>query len=204
MKRFTAVPTTAVAIALVLAGCKSAGSGSFESSMPGMDQSTTTPSPSVHASAAEAACNNADIQFAQTMIPHHRQAVQMTEIILAEQEIDPHVKQLAERIKAAQGPEIDKLSGWLKAWGEASSTSAGLTVDGMMNAADLADLEGAQGGEAAHMFLAQMMVHHQGAITMAEEEVANGANPGAVGLAQSIVEDRKAEIQAMIDLFASP
>ncbi len=55
--------------------------------------------------------------FARQMIPHHQQAIQMSDMILAKQDIDPRVVDLAKQIKAAQGPEIEKMQGWLDQWG---------------------------------------------------------------------------------------
>ena len=60
--------------------------------------------------------NDADVMFAQMMIPHHQQAVEMSDLILDKSGIDPEVKALAEQIKGAQQPEIDTMNGWLKAW----------------------------------------------------------------------------------------
>lgn len=77
----------------------------------------TTSVTSLPGSAAEAH-NQADVIFAQHMIPHHQQAIQMSDILLGKQGIDPRVIDLANKIKAAQGPEIDKMRGWLTEWGE--------------------------------------------------------------------------------------
>ena len=53
--------------------------------------------------------NQADVTFAQQMIPHHQQAIQMSDMVLAKQGIDPRVIDLANQIKAAQGPEIQHM-----------------------------------------------------------------------------------------------
>jgi uncharacterized protein (DUF305 family) len=58
------------------------------------------------------------VMFAQHMIPHHQQAIEMSDMILAKQDIDPRVVELANQIKAAQGPEIEQMQGWLKQWGQ--------------------------------------------------------------------------------------
>lgn len=68
-------------------------------------------------SAKAAAHNQADMDFARMMIPHHQQAVEMSDIILAKQGVDPRVVDLATQIKDAQGPEIEKMQGWMKQWG---------------------------------------------------------------------------------------
>ena len=56
--------------------------------------------------------------FAQMMIPHHAQAVEMSDMMLKKQDIPAEVTALATRIKAAQGPEIEKMTGWLEGWDE--------------------------------------------------------------------------------------
>src|SRR5262245_12367055 len=68
--------------------------------------------------------NDADVTFAQHMIPHHQQAVEMSDIVLGKQGIDPRVTELANQIKAAQGPEIDEMQQWLTEWGMPSGDMA--------------------------------------------------------------------------------
>lgn len=57
------------------------------------------------------------MRFAHMMIPHHEQAIEMSDVILGKQGIDPRVVDLAKQIKAAQQPEIDKMRGWMDQWG---------------------------------------------------------------------------------------
>ncbi|MEI6252772.1 MAG: DUF305 domain-containing protein, partial [Mycobacteriaceae bacterium] len=80
--------------------------------------SSAAPSTTQTSSAAPAAAHNqVDMDFAHMMIPHHQQAVEMSDIILAKQGIDPRVVDLAKQIKAAQGPEIEQMQGWMSQWG---------------------------------------------------------------------------------------
>ena len=80
--------------------------------------SSAAPSTSQSSSSAPAAAHNmADMHFAQMMIPHHQQAIEMSDIILAKQGIDPRVVDLAKQIKDAQGPEIETMQGWISQWG---------------------------------------------------------------------------------------
>ena len=80
--------------------------------------SSAAPSTTQTSSAAPAGVHNqADMHFAKTMIPHHQQAIEMSDIILAKQGIDPQVVDLATQIKAAQGPEIEQMQGWMSQWG---------------------------------------------------------------------------------------
>ncbi|GAA3299328.1 DUF305 domain-containing protein [Glutamicibacter nicotianae] len=199
MKRLTSISATALAAALVLSGCSpDAGTTEPESTMSGMDHGSMPPS----ASDAAADHNSADAMFAQMMTPHHEQAVQMSDIMLAKKNLDPRVTELAQDIKAAQGPEIKKMNDWLQTWGEPMKMSGSHEMDGMMTPEDLSNLEAAQGTEASRLFLTQMIAHHEGAITMAEDEVANGSNPAAVELAKDVVSSQGTEIQAMKALLA--
>ena len=180
---------------------KEATSSSAASSASSAQTSTSAQAP---------AHNKADMMFAQMMIPHHEQAVEMSDIILDQQGIDPRVVDLARQIKAAQDPEIEQMQGWLVAWGMADmpghdgmhgSDMAGM--EGMMSPAEMDALENAQGAEAGKLFLTGMIKHHQGALAMAQDEVANGQFPDAVALAKSILESQQKEIDTMNEILKS-
>ena len=139
---------------LALAGCASTTSSGGMDNMPGMGSS---------ASASPAAdVNNADMQFTMMMIPHHEQAVEMADMILAKDGIDERVLTLAEQIKAAQGPEIELMESWLDEWGTPMGDMDGMDHGGMMSDTDMQALEDATGAEASRLFLEQMIVHHRG------------------------------------------
>ena len=142
--------------------------------------------------------------FAQMMIVHHQQAVEMSDIMLAKEGLDPQIIQLAEEIKAAQGPEIEKMTTWLQDWDEPmNSGHDSMDMDGMVSTDGLAQLEAVQGTEASRLFLTQMIAHHEGAISMAEEETANGSNPDALELAESVISEQGTEIEKMNGLLAA-
>ncbi|WP_255482147.1 DUF305 domain-containing protein [Pseudarthrobacter sp. NBSH8] len=197
-KKFLPLTAAAFAAAIALAGCGASGTGSGSSgtSMPGMDHGSSSSGP-----AAAGDHYAADVMFAQSMIPHHSQAVQMSEMILEKQDIPADVTPLATRIKEAQGPEIEKMTGWLTAWGESTQMHAGHTMDGMMGAEDMAKLETAQGVEAARLFLTQMIAHHQGAVTMAKTETTDGKDAAALQLSKDIVSAQETEIKEMQQLL---
>ncbi|MDO3398079.1 DUF305 domain-containing protein [Nocardioides sp. SOB44] len=153
--------------------------------------------------------NDADVAFAQSMIPHHEQAVEMA-TMAQERASSTEVKQLADKIAAAQGPEIDTMTGWLEDWGqEVSSDSmggmdhSGGDMPGMMSDTDMESLGAATGAEFDQMFLQMMIEHHTGAIEMAQTEQQDGENPDAIGLAEKIEADQTAEIAQMEDLLGS-
>jgi uncharacterized protein (DUF305 family) len=159
--------------------------------------------------------NETDVAFAQGMIPHHEQAIEMAQLA-ASRSSDPEVKQLAADIEAAQGPEIETMTGWLEEWGEDvpsggdmgdmdhSDMSDDGSMPGMMSDQQMADLSGATGMDFDMMFLATMTEHHQGAIEMAMEEKENGKNPDCIALAEQIEtgqQDEVTDMQEMMDLM---
>ncbi len=180
-----------VALLVLLVGC-----GSDSSSSPG--------SPSNSGSH-----NAADVTFASGMIPHHAQAIQMAEMAI-DSAMDADLITLARQIKAAQSPEIDTMSGWLRAWGEPVPDTSMVSmsgmdhgdVTGMMSSRDLAHLRKAEGSGFDAMWLDMMVNHHEGAVDMARTEVADGDNPAAQQLARDIITAQQREIRQMNAMMA--
>ena len=141
--------------------------------------------------------NAADIMFAQMMLPHHEQAIVMSDIMLEKSDIPANVTAMAKQIKDAQGPEITTLTGWLKEWNAPTDAPMDHEMEGMMSEDDLNKLRAATGTEAAKLFLTQMIEHHEGAVDMAEDEIEDGKNADAVAMAKSIVESQQKEIDEM-------
>jgi uncharacterized protein (DUF305 family) len=204
----------AAAAAVAVTGLAGCASNDDPSSMPGMDHGSSSSAPAAPSSSAAAPTasgtpaagphNNADVMFTTMMIPHHQQAIEMSDMILAKDGIDPAVTELARQIKDAQTPEITQMRGWLAGWGANPSPSmSGMDHgDGMMDPADMEALEKASGAEAAKLFLTSMVKHHQGAIAMAQTEESDGQNPEAKQLAQAIITSQQAEIEKMNTLLA--
>lgn len=187
-----------LAVALGLAGCANGAAG--PGSMPGMDHGSQRPSSSASSVAM------ADQMFVVMMIPHHEQAIEMSDVVLAKEGVDPRVVQLAERIKAAQGPEIELMEGWLDDWGVPHDPDASRGMDhgdGMMSEADMTALREADGSEASRLFLEQMIVHHEGAVEMARSALADGQDADVLALAQRVIDDQTAEIAEMQQLLTT-
>jgi uncharacterized protein (DUF305 family) len=153
--------------------------------------------------------DDADVAFAQQMIPHHEQAVEMARLALdAERGASADVQDLAQRIQQAQGPEITQMKGWLDGWGEDVSGHGGHeghdmgSMSGMMSEGQMAELEQATGDTFDRLWLQMMIAHHQGAITMAETEIADGQDSRAKALARAIIDAQTAEIREMKGLLA--
>ncbi|MGD9529001.1 DUF305 domain-containing protein [Pseudonocardia sp.] len=176
---------------------------------------TAAPPSSPAASSPESATvvaaghNEADITFVQGMIPHHEQAVVMSQLA-ADRAASPRVKELAATIEQAQAPEIEQMRGFLEAWGvEEDSSMGGMDhgsmgqggMPGMMSGQQMGGLDRANGAGFDRMFLQMMVVHHEGAVTMARTELADGQNPQAKALAQAIIDQQTAEIAQMQELL---
>ena len=165
-------------------------------------------------SAASEDFNDADVAFAQGMIPHHEQAVEMAQLA-ADRTESAEVKELAADIEAAQAPEIEQLTTWLDAWGAepAEDSMEGMDhsdmggdsdgMSGMMSEEDMTMLEDASGAEFDQMFLEMMVEHHKGAVAMAETEVADGDNADAIAMAENIITTQESEIEQMEQLLGS-
>lgn len=201
-KKKSLMAALAAFAALTLAACGGGGDDDSMGDMPGMSSSSSS-----SASSSEGASdfNDADVSFATEMISHHRQAVEMAKLAETRAE-SPEVKDLATQIMNAQGPEIEKMSGWLTAWGkpvpeEMKGMDMSASMPGMMSADDMDKLMNASGAEFDHMFLTMMIQHHQGAIEMAKTERADGTNPEATALAQQIEQAQTEEISTMQGLL---
>lgn len=208
--RRAAVAVTATAVAaLALAACGDDGNSS----------ATTPAAPPASAPAAAPADdhNQADVAFAQGMIPHHRQAVLMSDMARTRAS-SAEVKALAEKIKKAQDPEIATMTGWLKAWGEKVPTGTdgmdamegmdggdhdGPDMPGMMDDHRMEQLRGASGAAFDTMFLTMMIEHHEGAVEMAKTEKAEGSYGPAKTLADDIITAQTAEIAQMKTMLDS-
>lgn len=147
--------------------------------------------------------NDADVTFAQEMIPHHKQAVEMAQMARTNAEAS-QVKNLAAEIDAAQGPELETMQGWLKSWDKSEdlmSDHSGMA--GMMSSDDMRALQQAKGAAFDEMFLTMMIAHHEGAIEMAKAEQIDGQNADAKALAEDIERAQTSEIAEMKALLGS-
>ncbi|GLY48821.1 DUF305 domain-containing protein [Lentzea sp. NBRC 102530] len=146
--------------------------------------------------------NSADVEFAQGMVPHHEQALQMSGMVTTRTE-NSHVIDLAKRIADAQRPEIERMNGWLRTWNApvkaSSRTSHGHSEDhGMVDLGNLADLDGT---EFDRQWLSLMIQHHRGAVDMARKHLDAGTDPETRKLAQDVVSHQEKEIAEMESLL---
>ena len=149
--------------------------------------------------ASSSVFSGADIMFAQMMIPHHQQAVDMG--TLAEtRALSPEVKALAAKIKAEQAPEIIQMKGWLADANASMNMGHDMGMGGMLSDAQMKELTAAKGAEFDKLFLEGMIAHHQGAIHMAQM-VVDSNNAEAAALGKAIIESQTEQIKFMESLL---
>ena len=147
--------------------------------------------------------NMSDVMFVQMMIPHHEQAVEMAELAPGAG-ASPEVQELAAEIAAAQGPEITQMEAMLDRWGVGQMMDhSGHQMAGMVSDADMDRLRATSGAEFDRLFLELMIAHHEGAIDMAQDPLANGEDPELRTLLEAIVEAQTAEIAQMQQMLAA-
>lgn len=211
-----------LSLALVLGACSSSSDSAASDTTAGSVAKDTSASETVPAdvaaadtNAADAAFNADDVTFAQGMIPHHQQAVEMSTIALdPARNAGAKVKDLASRIQGAQDPEIELMTGWLKEWGQPVDGMGGMStegtnmadmdgMEGMMTAEEMTGLEAATGPAFDKLWLEMMVRHHQGAVAMSKTVETDGRAAVVRELAGKIVSAQEAEIAEMKQLMAA-
>ncbi|MCP2247339.1 DUF305 domain-containing protein [Lentzea aerocolonigenes] len=196
-KSLIGIAAAGAAVVALVAGC-----GGNDTA--GMNHSSST-APAATGSGQAAGNNADDVTFAQGMVPHHQQALDMAKLVPS-RSTNAKVLDLAKRIEGAQDPEIQKMNAWLKGWGAATSMP-GMDhgsmpgMSGMMSAEDMKMLEQSKGGAFDKMWLDMMIKHHEGAVAMAKTELQKGSNADAKKLAQDIIDAQQKEITEMQGLL---
>jgi len=159
--------------------------------------------PASATSAEQVAAHNADdVMFAQMMIPHHQQAVELAAMV-PDRSTNPDVIALATKIAGEQQPEITTMKALLLQWGvdpdETSHESGhvGMAMAGMVDDATIVKLDNLKGADFDTLWLQSMISHHKGAIAMAKTEIADGTSADMKTLAGNIVTAQQAEIDQM-------
>ena len=198
--------TVLLAVTALVAVTALAGCGDSDASDANPSAARTAPNGDVY--------NDADVRFAQQMIPHHAQAIVMADMTRG-RELSPEVAQLATSILEAQTPEIETMTDWLTSWDEEvpetmrDHTNAhgegtgdmGEDMPGMMSQDEMDALESAPDAEFEDMWLEMMIEHHNGAIEMAQDEQASGSFSPAVDLAEDIEAGQTAQVEQMTNLI---
>ncbi len=167
--------------------------------------------------------NAADVAFATSMIPHHAQAVQMANLA-ADRPLPAALRTLVDDVHRTQVAEVETMVTWLTDWGEeipetsmdhanaghdmsdmdgSDGSHEGAAMPGMMDDAQMAELEKASDAAFPQLWMTMMVEHHEGAITMARAEQEDGHFPAAVDLAEDIVSAQEKEIATLRELLSA-
>jgi uncharacterized protein (DUF305 family) len=220
-----AIGATTTAAALFAGGC------SNDNSTPGMDHGSSSSQTSSGKPAARSDFNDADVTFLQMMYPHHAQAVEMARLVPSrtqneqvrmlaaniEKAQSPEMQQITELLESfgkpapsttghgGHGMEMPSMTSTMKMPGMTSmpmTTMPGTSnMPGMMSTEQMNALAAASGADFDRQWMEMMIEHHNGAITMANTELASGVNPDAKALATSISAAQQAEIATMRGLL---
>ncbi|WP_405392375.1 DUF305 domain-containing protein [Streptomyces sp. NBC_01102] len=211
--RATALTATLAAAALALSACDSGDGGKSDAAdkdltvvapgKPGEPATTMSAEDAVKAAAGNDRPNSADFRYTRMMIEHHEQALVLTGLVPDRASSTP-VKRLAERISAGQKPEIAAMEGWLtnNDADAREETHDHSTMPGMATDAQLKKLRAARGKAFDTLFLELMITHHQGAVTMATEALADGNNVLVEEMANDVVAQQTVEIDRMRGLMS--
>ena len=140
-----------------------------------------------------------EIMFAQMMIPHHEQAVSMSETALKKSK-NPEILKLSKQIKSLQSTEISQLSYWLKATDSSMTMDHDMKMSGMLTTKELGSLKRLSGKAFDRTFLQLMIKHHKGAIEMLGL-ISDSSNAEAAALAKAIKSAQSKEITSMKQLL---
>ena len=191
------------ALVLLVAGLTSCGHSASHA-----QTADTTRQPAAHSAA--------DVEFVRNMIPHHQQALVLGEMVPA-RTANPDVRVMATHISADQQAEIRTLNGLLAAWGEPvdppgmsqhdgmpGMPASGMPMmKGMVDQATLDKLRTLDDEAFDTLWVTSMIGHHEGAVAMAQDEIAHGQSPDAVHVATLIVTSQQREIAMMTHLVSA-
>ena len=195
--KIVGIAVATMAATVTLAGC-TINSGTPDGSMMGSDSHN-----GMMGSSNSSEFSTTDVMFAQMMIPHHQQAVEMSDLALTTS-TNPDVLALAQKIRDAQAPEIALMTSWLDTAG--ANTTMGhsmddMGMDGMLSGDEMTALKAATGTDFDTLYLQGMIGHHEGALQMVTM-IANSSNADVKKLGAAIVTSQTAEIAQMKTLLA--
>ena len=143
--------------------------------------------------------NPADTAFVQAVVLHRRQGLQMANLVQG-RTARPELLRLARRIQLAQDPEMAQLTARLRdrgpsvAPGGVSDVSGGRWFAGMMAPSQLRTLAATTGQRFDFLFVDMLLAHHNGAVVMAGDALADGGDPQVGQFASSVLAGQQQEI----------
>jgi uncharacterized protein (DUF305 family) len=142
----------------------------------------------------------ADVTFATAMLAHHKQGVELAQDALVNV-TDPTVRAVAERSVESQMAEQKMMQTWLDGVApELKASHNHSSMTGMLGPADIEHFTTLKGADARAEFLRLMILHHQGAIDMANERLKVAGSGTITELARSVAVEQSVEVDRMREL----
>ncbi|MCG7292392.1 DUF305 domain-containing protein [Corynebacterium afermentans] len=151
----------------------------------------------------QAGYNDSDVHFLGMMVPHHQQAIDMSDVLLGSDVDDAEVRDLAQRIKDGQERENEQMRAWADEWGIEKDMEHHSThiANGMFHPEQLEQFEALRGDELRTAFLEMMHFHHNHVIKMTQDEVDRGGYEPLREMAKEMIEVQTAEMGEMEELL---
>ena len=180
-----------LAATLLLAGCSPTETSSTETML------------SERTDAMPAEANDTDVHFLGMMVPHHQQAIDMTDVLLASDVDDPALRDLAQRIRDGQQRENEQMNAWAAEWGIDADMElhSQHIANGMVSPGVYESYARLEGEELRTRFLELMHFHHQEVIAMTRDEVDNGGYSPLRDMAAEMIEIQTAEMAEMEHMY---
>jgi uncharacterized protein (DUF305 family) len=140
--------------------------------------------------------NAADATYAASMVPHHALGVRMAELAVARAD-NVLVRRIAFKMQNYQKAELVSLEKWANGW----NGKPGDHVHGMLSAQEERALASLDGPAFDRLFLTEMIRHHEGAITMSNDEIRNGRSGDARNVARLVVQVQQEQVDEMRKLL---
>nr|WP_288870514.1 DUF305 domain-containing protein [uncultured Corynebacterium sp.] len=155
------------------------------------------------ATSSDAEYNGTDVHFLGMMVPHHQQAIDMSDVLLDSDVDDAQVRDLAQRIKDGQERENEQMNAWADEWGidQDMELHSKHIANGMFPPEQLDEFAQLRGDDLRTAFLEMMHFHHAHVIKMTQDEVDGGAYEPLRELAQDMIEVQTAEMGEMEELL---
>lgn len=192
-------PAAALLAVIALAGCSTSDAAHSEAHV-----SAPHSTPAASSASLNPDVDPDDVMFAQMMIPHHEQALVMSSIAMSKDGISDGITGIAQRIDEEQFGEIADLTSWLEQSGSPvkSAGHESHEMPGMLTDEQIEQLRAATGDEFEKMWLLFMVAHHQGAVTMSQDVIANGTDPELRAFAERTIANQGMEIDQMTILLS--
>ena len=203
-KRFLFTLIIGFLFTLVLGACgsststgSSSGSGAtMPPNMPRMATGTPT-TDAMTTSLQSLSGKDFEVKFMQDMIAHHQSALDMAKLVPTHTK-RPELNTLAQNIISNQTKEIGQMTTWLAQWYNEKPYANSMDAPGMMDMmSGMSQLQNAKDADFDKLFLDQMTMHHQQAVSMAKLVPQKTQRSELVTLSQNIIQAQTGEIQQM-------